>query len=192
MTVNQALLAKLEGQKRFVATSSMDGPSVAFAPNDIFKFNNKMVVLYHVMGSGYDYMTPIGCLVGAAAIPLIPKYREFTRLQAAGTGAIIAGFAGMGLGGLAMLSTMSMKEPRLPFDEAGWQQRVDGLSHNYRVRAMDVGVWLGVAAGATAVAFHGGPTPLRLSPRTLGTLQAIGLGSAGASILTNIFIACTK
>jgi hypothetical protein len=192
MTVNQALLAKLEGQKSVLATSSMDGPSVPFAPNDLFKFNNKMFMLYHVMGSGYDYLTPIGCLVGAATIPLFPKYQHFTRLQAAGTGAIIAGCTGMGLGALAMASNMAKTEPKLPFDKAGWQQRVDGLSHNYRVRAMDVGVWLGVVAGATAVTYCGGPKALNLSPGILGTLQSIALGSAGASILTNLFIVCTK
>lgn len=197
--VNPTLLAKLEGGRKTktivtVATSSMDGPTVPFAPNDILKFNNKMFMLYHVMASGYDHLTPVGCLVGAAIIPLIPKYDgAFTRLQAAGTGGIIAGGAGMGLGVLALVSTMNMKEPRIPFDEAGWQQRVNGLSHNYGVRALDLGVVLGAVAGGAAVAYHGGsPTALNLSPGTLGRLQAVALGSAAASVCTNLFVAMTK
>jgi hypothetical protein len=201
MKANPALLAKRREQvveRRIVATSSsMDGPSVPFAPNDVMKFNSRMFVLYHVMGSGYDYLTPVGSLVGAAILPLLPgRYNYFsslTRLQAAGTGGILAGGLGMGLGCVALAGMVNAKEPRLPFDDEGWQQRVDGLSHNYRVRAMDAGVWLGVIAGGAAVAYHGGdPTALRLSPGTLGKLQAVGLGSAVASVLTNVFIAWTK
>jgi hypothetical protein len=82
-----------------MASSSMDGPSVPLAPNDLLKFNTNLFLLYHVMGSGYDYLTPLGCVIGSIAIPaLVPKFKDLTRLQAAGTGAIWAGGAGMSLG----------------------------------------------------------------------------------------------
>jgi hypothetical protein len=192
MKLNPALLHKLEENKKALLATSMDGPSVPFAPNDLLKFNNNLFLVYHVMGSGYDYMTPLGCLIGSVAFPLIPKFKDLTRLQAAGTGAICAGGAGMGLGFLAMLNARSKKEPKFPFDEAGMQNRVDGLTHNYRVRCMDLGVWMGVLAAGATLAYKGGPTPLGLSPGTLGQLQAIGLGSAAASILTNVYISVTK
>jgi hypothetical protein len=170
----------------------MDGPSVPFAPNDLFKFNPTLFLIYHCMDSGYNYMTPLGCAIGAFAVPLIPRFKDLTRLQAAGTGANLAGGIGMGLGCLALINIATKKEPRLPWDEGGRQNRVDGLSYNYRVRCMDLGVWLGVLSGAAAVAYNGGPTKLGLSSGTLGKLQAIGLGSAAASVLTNVFITVTK
>lgn len=175
-------------------SSGMDGPSVPFAPNDLLTFNNDLFLTYHVMGSGYNYMTPVGCLIGSVALPLLPKFQNLTRLQAAGTGAIYAGGAGMTLGLLAMLKHRTAKEPKMPFDQAGMQNRVDGLRHNYRVRCMDVGVALGVVAAGATLAYKGGgnPTTLGLSAGTMGTLQAIGLGSAAASVLTNVYIGATK
>jgi hypothetical protein len=193
MKINPALLHKREDQKKIIlASSSMDGPSIPFAPNDIFKFNNSLFLLYHVMGSGYDYMTPLGCAIGTFAVPLIPKFKDLTKLQAAGTGACIAGGAGMGLGVLAMANIATKKSSKLPWDEGGRQNRVDGLSHNYRVRALDLGVWLGIAAAGATVAYKGGTTPLGLSSGTLGKLQAVGLGSAAGSVLSIIFVAATK
>ena len=191
MKVNAALAHKVETNKRILA-SSMDGPSVPFAPNDLLKSNTTLFMIYHCMDSGYNYMTPLGCAIGALAIPLVPRFKDLTRLQAAGTGAILAGGTGMGLGCMALLNIATMKEPKLPWDEGGRQNRVDGLTHNYRVRCMDLGVWMGILGGAAAVAYKGGPTNLGLSSGTLGKLQAIGLGSAAASVLTNVFITVTK
>ncbi|KAG7362713.1 hypothetical protein IV203_026073 [Nitzschia inconspicua] len=191
MKVNPALLHKLEENKKILSTS-MDGPSVSFAPNDLLKFNNNLFLLYHVMGSGYDYLTPIGCIIGGLALPMIPKFKDLTRLQAAGTGAIYAGGAGMGLGFLALMNARSKKEPKFPFDEAGMQNRVDGLTNNYRVRCMDLGVWLGVIAAGATLAYKRDPTMLGLSSGTFGRVQAVGLGSATASVLTNVYIAATK
>lgn len=193
MKVNPVLAHKLETNKKIMATSSaMDGPSVPFAPNDLFKFNTTLFMIYHCSISGYDYLSPLGCAIGTFAVPVIPRFRDLTRLQAAGTGAILAGGTGMGLGCLALINIATMKEPKLPWDEGGRQNRVDGLCHNYRVRCMDLGVCLGAIGGAAAVAYNGGPTKLGLSAGTLGKLQAIGLGSAAASVLTNVFIAMTK
>jgi hypothetical protein len=192
--INSAVLYKLEENKqKILASSSMDGPSVPFAPNDLLKFNSNLFLLYHVMGSGYDYLTPLGCIIGSVAIPaLVPKFKDLTRLQAAGTGAIWAGGAGMSLGLLGLISARYAKEPRFPWDKAGIQNRVDGLSHNYIVRSMDLGVWLGVVAAAATLAYKGGPTELGLSAGPLGKWQAIGLGSAAASVLSIGFISLTK
>jgi hypothetical protein len=193
MKVNPVLLQKLQEKKTILGTSSsVDGPSVPFAPNDLFKFNNTLFLLYHVMGSGYDYLSPIGCAIGSVAVPLIPKFKDLTRLQAAGTGAVIAGSTGMGLGCLAMINIATKRDKALPWDEGGRQNRVDGLSHNSRVRALDLGVWLSILAAGATVAYKGGPTELGLSAGTLGKLQAIGLGSAAGSVMANIFIAATK
>lgn len=80
----------------------------------------------------------------------------------------------------------------MPFDDAGIQNRVDGMTHNYRIRTMDLGVWLGVLAAGGVLAYKGGPTKLGLSPGTLGKFQAVGLGSVSASLLSNVFISATS
>lgn len=98
----------------------------------------------------------------------------------------------MAMGLLAVINARCAKEPKFPWDEDGIQNRVDGLSHNYRVRCMDVGVWIGVVAAGVVVAYKGGPTQVGLSAGTMGKLQAVGLGSAVASILTNVYIVATK
>jgi hypothetical protein len=80
----------------------------------------------------------------------------------------------------------------MPFDEAGIQNRVDGMSHNYRIRAMDLGVWMGALAAGGVLAYNGcNATTLGLSTGTLGQLQAIGLGSASASVLTMMYVTAT-
>ena len=80
----------------------------------------------------------------------------------------------------------------MPFDDAGIQNRVDGMCHNYRVRAMDLGVWLGIISAGGTLAYNGGnPTYLGFSAGTLGRLQVVGLGSAAASILTSAYISAT-
>jgi hypothetical protein len=56
----------------------------------------------------------------------------------------------MSFGLLASINARNSQEPKFPWDEAGMQSRLDGLSHNYRVRCMDVGVWLGVLAAGVA------------------------------------------
>lgn len=105
---NPALVAKLQDQK--LLASSAD-PAVPFAPNDLLKFNNKLFLLYHCMWSGYDYVCIPGCLVGALVLPLVPRFKDLTRLQAAGTGAFMGGCTGMGLGCMALIAKSSAKEP---------------------------------------------------------------------------------
>jgi hypothetical protein len=80
----------------------------------------------------------------------------------------------------------------MPFDDAGIQNRVDGMCHNYRIRAMDLGVWMGILAAGGVLAYKGcDASTLGLSTGTLGQLQAIGLGSASASVLSMLYISAT-
>jgi hypothetical protein len=175
-----------------ILARSMDGPSVAWTVADLTKVNNKFFMTYHVMASGYDYLTPLGCAIGAGALPYTSKFSTLTRLQAAGTGGLIGGTAGMGLGFMLMMKIANSKSPKLPWDEDGIQTRVDGISHNYRVRAMDLGVWLGMAAAGATMVYAGGPTKLGLSSGTFGKFQAVALGSAMGSVTANVFISATK
>ena len=80
----------------------------------------------------------------------------------------------------------------MPFDDAGIQNRVDGMTHNYRIRAMDLGVWIGVLTAGGVLAYNGcDASKLKLSSGTLGQLQAIGLGSVSASVLTMMYVTAT-
>lgn len=63
------------------------------------------------MGSGYNYFCIPGCLIGAVTLPFTAKFKDLTRLQAAGTGAIIGGTVGMGLGALALVGKVTSKNP---------------------------------------------------------------------------------
>jgi hypothetical protein len=183
-----------ETDRLVFATSGMDGPSVRWTVNDLAAFNNKFFLTYHCMGAGYDFLSPVGCLVGLA-LPFT-KYSKFARmtsLQAAGTGGIVAGTAGMALGLAAVVGkAYSSNAEGLPMDNEGIEQRVNGLKHNYIVRSMDRGVWLGVAAMGGAMAYAGGPAKLGFSPGLLGGMQALGVASGVASVLTMGYVSATK
>jgi hypothetical protein len=179
-------------QTTTILAGSMDGPSISWTVADLFKVNNKLFMTYHVTASGCDYLAPLGCAVGALALPNISRFSNLTRLQAAGTGGLMLGGTGMGLGLIAMINIATSKNPRIPWDDDGIQMRVDGLSHNYRVRALDLGVWLGVAAAGATLVYAGGPTKLGLSPGNFGKMQALALGSAVGSVGANVFISATK
>jgi len=61
--------------------------------------------------------------------------------------------------------------------------RLDGLSHNFKVRVLDLSVWMGVAISGVVVAtVPGGPTALGLSKGSLGVFQALSLGSTLGSL----------
>ena len=187
-------MAKEESDELLDPTK-MDGPSVKWAPNDIFRGNPKAFLTYHVMGSGYNYFTPLGVTVGGitAMTPLKKSlFPRLTALQAAGTVGFGAGLCGMLMGYGAMYRISIAKEPKLPFDEDGIQTRVDGLSHNYMVRVMDVGVVGGLASAGGLMMALGGPTSVGLSAGALGVAQGLSLGSAAGSIASIGYIAATK
>ena len=110
--MDTVLQSKLRDQKKILAASSASSdPTVPFAPADLLKFNNKLFLLYHCMGSGYDYFCIPGCIVGSLALPFTKKFNGLTTLQAAGTGAIIGSTIGMGLGALALVGKVNAKDP---------------------------------------------------------------------------------
>ena len=71
---------------------------------------------------------------------------------------------------------------------------MNGLQHNYHVRCLDLGVWLGIIVGAGGSLLYNqmDPTKLGLSPGNFGKFQAIGIASGVASILTNFYVSKTK
>jgi hypothetical protein len=190
--VAAAAAKKHEGSNVLATSSSMDGPSVAWTVNDLFKFDNRSFLLYHCMFSGYDFCTPLGALIGGFVMPRTSKFAHLTTIQAAGTGSAIAGGIGLTLGFLALVGTAYSKDPAIPFDDDGIKMRVDGLSHNYRVRAMDLGVWVGTAAAGGAMLAVGGPAKLGLSVGSLGRVQGLALGSVAGSIAATVVIETTK
>lgn len=179
-----------QNDSQILLAASMDGPSVYWTVNDLFKFNNKAFMAYHVAFSGYDYLTPLGCMLGAIGLPYTPKFSNLTRLQAAGTGGLIGGGTGMACGLMMMRMVANAKETREgtpPWNEEGIQMRVDGISTNFHVRAVDLGVWIGALAGLAY-----GPAKLGLSSGTFGKLQALTLGSAAGTIASLALVIATK
>ena len=183
--------SKKDGEESLLfLANSMDGPTVPWTVADLTKVNNKLFMTYHVMASGYDYLTPLGCAIGAA-LPFVPRFASVPRLQAMGNAGLIAGGTGMGLG-LFLMGRIASSNPATPWNEEGIQQRVNGLSHNYRVRGMDLGVWLGIAAAGAAMVANGGPVKLGLAHGALGAMQGVALGSAIGSVSAAVVIAATK
>ena len=176
----------------------MDGPYVKYTVNDLFSFHNTAYLTYHCMGAGYDMLSPVGCIVGGIGLPYMSRFKDLTRLQAIGTGGIIGGTFGMGLGLLALVGISQSKNPKIPFDKDGIEQRVNGLKYNYFVRCLDLGVWLGIVGGAGGMLMYNGGfnnatlSKVGLSSGKLGYLQAIGLASGTASVLSNVYVKMTK
>jgi len=69
-----------------------------------------------------------------------------------------------------------------PWNDEGIQQRVDGLSHNFKVRVLDLSAWAGVGVAAGAMVLAGGPKKFKFSPGILGVMQGLSLGSALGSL----------
>jgi len=137
---------------------------------------------YHVMSAGYDAFTPVGATVGGILYGI--RWRPFPSVLAMmGTGGLIGGSLGMVLG----LTTMQKKARQgesasPPWNDEGIQQRVDGLSHNFKVRVLDLSAWAGVGVAAGAMVLAGGPKKFKFSPGILGVMQGLSLGSALGSL----------
>eukprot|EP00970_Alexandrium_tamarense_P013598 scaffold3523_cov194-Alexandrium_tamarense.AAC.1 len=160
----------------------MDGPQVKWTPGDVFASNPSTFMTYHVMTAGYDAFTPLGAAAGAALYGL--RFRSLPSVYAMmGFTGLIAGGIGMavGLGGMQQKAQLGEKASP-PWNEEGIQQRVDGISHNFKVRVLDLSVWSGAGLGLVTAIVAGGPTRLRLSSGVLGVLQAVSLGSALGSL----------
>ena len=100
-----------------------------------------------------------------------------------GSASLAAGGVGMlmGLGGMQSIARKGEKASP-PWNEDGIRNRVDGLSHNFKVRVIDLSVWSGIGLAIVALIGIGGPIRMKLSPGALGAMQAVGLGSAMGSM----------
>jgi hypothetical protein len=76
-------------------------------------------------------------------------------------------------------------------NEAGIQARVDGLSHNFKVRILDKSVWSGIGLATGCLVLVGGPKNVELNGRMLGIAQALVLGSSVGSLGALACIAST-
>lgn len=182
-------------EEALLDAKTMDGPTVNWAPNDVFKSNPKAFMTYHVMQSGYSYLTPVGVVLGGLITKTPLKKMAFPRMtptQVSGTVGFAAGLAGMALGCTLMYRISTAEKPKLPWNDEGIQTRVDGLSHNFQVRTLDRGVTgAAVSTGGLMLAM-GGPTSLGLSAGALGVAQGLALGSGLGSLGSVWYIAVNK
>lgn len=160
----------------------MDGPIVHWTVADLFKSDKKTFMKYHVMESGYGALTPVGTILGGIIYGV--GVRPFpSALQMMGTTGLVTGVAGMILGLTRMNKVAAQGENApLPWTDDGIQNRVDGLSHNFKVRILDLSVWSGMGIAAGALVLAGGPVKLGLSKGVGGILQALSLGTAVGSL----------
>jgi hypothetical protein len=174
---------------------TMDGPTVPWTVADLFKANPRWFMAYHTMGAGYDFLTPIGTLLGGGLYTA--GWRPYPSVLAMmGTSGLVAGGAGMMLGMAALANTARKGEDNtpLPWNDECIQMRVNGLSHNFMVRVMDLSVWSGLGVAAGVLMFKGGPAAFGslFSKGTLGTMQLLSLGAAAGGLSGIACVAVTK
>jgi len=168
--------------EKLLDSKYMDGPTVQWTVNDLFKGDNKKFMTYHVMESGYAALTPVGTLLGGVLYGVGVRPLS-SALRMMGTVGLITGVGGMMLGLTRMNVTAAKGEAASPpWTEDGVQNRVDGISHNFKVRILDMSVWSGLSLAAGALILAGGPVKLGLSKGVGGVLQALSLGSAAGSL----------
>ena len=162
---------------------SFDASTIpAWTVADLFNRPPWVALIYHVMGTSYDFFTLIGALVGAGTSAIIHDYPFLPYIANCG---LISGIVGM-VFGLALLAAASKSSnPKLPFDDAGLETRANGLKHNHNVRIIDLCVWAGIALAGANIVVTG--IPPFLSSDFLGVFQALSLGSAAGGA---VGIAC--
>jgi hypothetical protein len=171
----------------------MDGPKVPVTVNDVFRNHPKLFLTYHVMSTPFDVFNTMGNVIGAGLYGLglrtIPARIISPALITSSTSslAVISSTTGLafgclgmvlGVGGLSQVIMKGENATPTPYNDEGVQQRVDGLSHNFMVRIIDLSCWSGMGLAATALLVAGGPSKLRLCTGALGVAQALSLGSA--------------
>lgn len=164
----------------------MDGPVIKNTVADLLKSNPELFMTYHVMCTPFVLFNTVGVLLGGGLYGIIGLRHSAlpSALATMGTAGLVTGCGGMLLGLGALAATSKKGEAASPpWNENGIQQRVDGLSHNFKVRVLDVSVWSGMGLAVGALLLAGGhPAKLKLSGGTLGVLQALSLGSAIGSL----------
>jgi hypothetical protein len=171
---------------------TMDGPSIPYTVNDLFRSSPRLFLTYHAVSTGCHVFNTMGVVLGSALYSVgarVPSRLIGASLMTASTSPflVMSSTTGLALGSLGMVlgaaaiagKTMQGEncEP-LPMNEEGIQQRVNGLSYNFMVRLLDVSCWSGIGLAATALLITGGPSKLKLCTGTLGVVQALSLGSA--------------
>jgi hypothetical protein len=119
-----------------VATSSnkgikMDGPTIPFTVNDLFRPSPRLFMVYHVASAGYDIFTPMGAILGGG-VGLLLKGTGAGVTYFAANGGLVGGALGisMGLAGLYGKASQGEALEPLPWNDDGIKTRVDGLAHN--------------------------------------------------------------
>jgi hypothetical protein len=171
---------------------TMDGPSIPYTVNDLFRSSPKLFLTYHVIGTGCNLFNVMGVLIGSAVFCVgarVPTRLIGTTLMTSSTSPflVMSSTTGLTLGSLGMVfgaAAIAGKfmqgencEP-IPMNDEGIEQRVNGLSHNFMVRLLDISCWSGIGLAGTVLLIAGGPSKLKLCTGTLGVLQALSLGSA--------------
>ena len=178
-----------QGNKQAILRKRMDGPVVPWTVGDVVKLGgNSLFMTYHVTTTPWALAAPVGCLLGGLYAVITSKISSKTVLGYMSTGGLVLG--GMGaLTGLGLRTKLAWQGETattlngIPWTEAGIQQRVDGLSHNFKVRMLDLSTWNGALAVVCGLAAAGvTPVSLGLAPGALGVVQTITLGSSLGSV----------
>ena len=170
----------------------MSSPSklqVKHTIGDLLKSHPKFFLTYHVLDAGYDILTPLGVVIGGAAYYGLGFKPFDTPLATMGTAGLVGGSTGMLLGTLRLIKTAATADN---WNETGIEKRVDGLSHNFKIRVLENSVWGGLGLAAAALYVAGGPQKVGFSPGALGVAQGLSLGSAVGSVAGMACIASTK
>jgi hypothetical protein len=194
-------MARSSSSSDLLDPKKMDGPVVRWTVNDLFKCNSdpRLYLGYHVVAAGFDALAPVGCLLGAGVWygggasrlflsrrPYPPTTTTTSLLSSMGTFGFGAGCLGMMLGAAGMYdkARQGAAASPLPWTNDGIQQRVDGLSHNFKVRILDLSAWSGVAVAATALVAMGRGSAVKLgfSAGTRGVVEALTIGSSLGSL----------
>jgi hypothetical protein len=180
-----------EHETKLLNPKVMDGPVIRTTVNDIFQSNPKLFLTYHVVGAGWDFLCPVGVLLGGSIYRMgyHGPFRSIYPMM--GTTGLMIGSMGslMGYMGLQQAAAKGELNTPIPYNTEGIQQRVDGLRHNYKVRVMDLCAWTGIIGAATLLVYKGGPSKLIGQPGVFGTIQTLTLGSAMGSVVGFGFIA---
>jgi hypothetical protein len=133
-----------------------DGPIVTKIIADIFNKTPKLFMLYHVNKTSFDFLCPIGFIIGGIVhgTGLYCPYSNI--LQTMTTFSLQTSYIGMSLGTIGLGNAMWKGETLQPlrWNNDGIQQCVNGMSYNYKVRIMDQSVWAGIAVAAGCVSFY--------------------------------------